>query len=758
LKRIYLIVLVLVAYNYSFSQIQIKGVILDNIHKKPIEGAEINYNYISQNFLIENQTYSQKEGSFTLNVKNLPLKLKISSPIYYTKTINLKKLSTKLEIFLTNKGIILDEIIVKSEINSKKLKYASSSISLINNLELRKLSDLSIEPGLNDIPGVHMHSGALNTNRITIRGMGSRSPYTTNKIKSYLNDIPLSNGVGETSIEDLGIDLFNQIEIIKGPNSNIYGAGLGGAILLNLDEAKEHNFSYTSFLGSFRRLKNRINLYNKFKKIETQIQFQNLLSDGYRENNKYIKYNAFFYLGYEVSDNTKLNIIYNFINLDAQIPSSLDFDTYNLTPSKAAENWKNIEGDEKYNKDLLGVSINYNASKYNLKTSIFYNNYNSDENRPFNYLIEKSFGFGTRIINTIKKSNHVINFGLEFYRENYLWKTFNNYGTDTEEKLTDQDEKRNNLLLFSKYEINLNATTNINFGISSNYIKYNWKTLEYDGNPQALKNNNTKKYKFNNIVSPKISINKILFDKNIYFTISHGYSPPNIDETLDDKGLVNLNIKPETGWNIELGTLGDFFENAVSYNISLYLMKIKNLLVAQRTAEDTYVGVNAGKTSHPGIEITINSTIWDSVNGKNKITSEINIFKNWYRFIDFVNEDIDYSGNIITGVPSFKISKNLVLDIGKFKTIINIKSIGKIPINDSNDIFSNQYTLLNLTMSNKIEIKKFEIRILAGIKNLTNKKYTSMILINAKGFGGKKPRYYYPGLPRNYFISLITNI
>ena len=160
-------------------------------------------------------------------MKNLPLKLKISSPIYYTKTINLKKLSTKLEIFLTNKGIILDEIIVKSEINSKKLKYASSSISLINNLELRKLSDLSIEPGLNDIPGVHMHSGALNTNRITIRGMGSRSPYTTNKIKSYLNDIPLSNGVGETSIEDLGIDLFNQIEIIKGPNSNIMEPDLG---------------------------------------------------------------------------------------------------------------------------------------------------------------------------------------------------------------------------------------------------------------------------------------------------------------------------------------------------------------------------------------------------------------------------------------------------------------------------------------------------------------------------------------------------
>jgi iron complex outermembrane receptor protein len=46
----------------------------------------------------------------------------------------------------------------------------------------------------------------------------------------------------------------------------------------------------------------------------------------------------------------------------------------------------------------------------------------------------------------------------------------------------------------------------------------------------------------------------------------------------------------------------------------------------------------------------------------------------------------------------------------------------------------------------------------SGINNLLNKKYASGIVINAKGFGGGQPRYYYPGLPRNYFISLNINI
>ena len=115
--------------------------------------------------------------------------------------------------------------------------------------------------------------------------------------------------------------------------------------------------------------------------------------------------------------------MYNYINLKAEIPSSINFDDFSSNPSKAAENWKNINGNEKYNKDLIAISFNYNLSNYNLNANIFYNNYKSDEKRPFNYLTEKSNGYGIRIIHTIKKNRHKINFGLEFYHENYLWKT-----------------------------------------------------------------------------------------------------------------------------------------------------------------------------------------------------------------------------------------------------------------------------------------------------------------------------------------------
>ena len=746
MKKLFFTKFLSLIYFSSFSQIFVEGVVKENIYYSPIKGIEIIYN--------NKTSYSDNEGKFIIEVKTLPTKLYFISPLFFEKYIKIQN-EKKLEIILTNKGSVLEEVIVKSEINKKKLKNTASSISIIKNIDTRKISDISIESGLNEIPGVYMHTGSLNTNRITIRGMGSRSPYSTNKIKSYINNIPLSNGVGETSIEDLGINLFNQIETIKGPNSSIYGAGLGGAILLNLEKSKEHSLSFSSFFGSYKTTKNQINLYKKVNKVDFQVNFQNLSSDGYRDNNNYIRNNAFGYLGYNINDKMKLDFIYNFISLDAEIPSSLSIDDFNLNPSKADEKWKNINGKEKYKKKISAISFDYSTSNYNLIANIFYNNYKSDEKRPFNFLNENSDGYGSRFVNTITKGNQKINFGFEFFRENYFWKTFDNFGSNSEKILNDQNEKRNNFLIFSKYEIQINNTTNMKLGLSSNSINYSWETIEYnDLDPQALLNKDSKKYKYQNIISPKISVNKTISNQNLFFTISHGYSPPSIDETLDDKGLVNQNIRPESGWNYELGIRGNLINRKVSYDLSVYLMKIKNLLVAQRTSEDTYVGVNAGKTSHPGIELSINSYLWSSLDNKKYITSEVYFSRNWHKFIEFVNEGNIYSNNYLTGVPLHTVNKNITFKINKIKGTINYQKTGKIPINDSNLEYSEPYMLWNFKIGKLFKINKINLNIITGVKNLFDEKYASMILINAKGFGGKKPRYYYPGLPRNYFISL----
>ena len=243
---------------------------------------------------------------------------------------------------------------------------------------------------------------------------------------------------------------------------------------------------------------------------------------------------------------------------------------------------------------------------------------------------------------------------------------------------------------------------------------------------------------------------------SIFGTISHGFSSPNIDETLDENGIVNPDIKPETGWNYEVGIIGSTNDNSLSYNLGLYFMDIKNLLVAQRTSFDTFTGVNAGRTTHPGLEATVNFPLF---RGKNlTITSSNNFSKYWYIFKDFNNRGTDYSQNKLTGVPSHTIYSKIMINLKNYLAQISFQNVGKIPMNDSNELFTDSYSVIDLKLSRLYSIKNLGINISTGINNLFDTRYASGIVINARGFGGRDPRFYYPGLPRNYFISLSISI
>jgi iron complex outermembrane receptor protein len=61
------------------------------------------------------------------------------------------------------------------------LQNSAASIAVINRTDLNKGDGVILTSVLNKIPGVYMQQGALNTNRISIRGIGSRAQYGTQK-------------------------------------------------------------------------------------------------------------------------------------------------------------------------------------------------------------------------------------------------------------------------------------------------------------------------------------------------------------------------------------------------------------------------------------------------------------------------------------------------------------------------------------------------------------------------------------------------
>ncbi|MCF6222993.1 MAG: TonB-dependent receptor [Flavobacteriaceae bacterium] len=660
---------------------------------------------------------------------------------------------------------ILKEVVISSSNLSTTLKTFDGAITLIPTQEIQQNNSINIAPILNTVAGVYMHNGTLNTNRITIRGIGSRNLYGTSKIRAYYQDIPLTNGSGESTIEDIELSALGSMEVLKGPSSSIYGAGLGGTIQLipNKGSFDETSVNSSYLFGSFglQKFMTQVNFGNLTN--SASVVYSNTQSEGYRENNSLNRQVISLASNHFLNEANKITLIGNFIDLKAFIPSSLNEDDYLNNPESAAFTWGKAKGHEDYKKGLFGISWEH---KYNVKvkqiTSVFTSFLDSYEPRPFNILKEKTnaIGLRTRILSesTIFKKTLQWTIGGEFFNDKNKLQTFENLyndfppgtGSVQGNQLSDFEENRLyfNVFIDSKYL--LSEKLSLNFGLNFNQTSYKLED-KFDGNNIDFSGN----YSFDAILSPKLGLTYQINDHSMFYgTISHGFSPPTLEETLLPDGLINTNIKPETGWNFEIGSRGSFINNIFNYDIAIYQMNVKDLLVARRTSDDEFIGVNAGETSYNGIEFTLN---YHLIKTKAIKLSHLNAMAyNDFKFIEFEDLDNNYAGNQLTGVPDFTFYSRLHMEssIG-FYAFLTYNYVGEIPMRDDNSIFSENHQLVNTKIGFRTnKNKKFQLDLFVGINNLFNEKYASMLLINAGSFGGRAPRYYYPGEPVNYYSGL----
>ena len=683
---------------------------------------------------------------------------------YNSKTITIKDSNFTI-VKLLQKPKNLNEIIIKTSNFQSQLKKIASSISFISTKEIASNNSTNLAPIINLVSGVYMQSGTQNTNRITIRGIGSRNLYGTSKIRAYYQDIPLTNGSGESTIEDIELNSLGRVEVLKGPSSSLYGAGLGGTIQLipNKGQLDEFSLNIGTLFGSFGLQKYNLNASLGNQTNSANIIYTNSSSDGYRENNPLNRQVFTLASNHFLKNADKLTFITNFIDLKAYIPSSLDEDDYLNNPESAAFTWGRSKGYEDYKKGLLGLSWQHD---YNLTTkqitSIFASFLNSYEARPFNILKEKTnaVGLRSRIIseNRLFEKSLKWTIGGELFYDRNSYQTYENLymdyppetGSVQGEILSDFKEDRIyfNLFMDSKYELSKKTILDIglNFNQTVYKLKDNFKDdiIDFSGN-----------YRFDIVFSPKIGItHQITYGSMIYGTISHGFSPPKLEETLLPNGLINTDIKPETGWNYEIGSRGKIINNIFNYGIAIFRMDVKDLLVARRTSDDQFIGVNAGKTRLNGIEINVNYNIIKSE--KISITHSNSFSFNDFKFKEFEVLENDYTGNDLTGTPKKTFNSQIYFESAfGIYGFLNYYYVGEIPLRDDNSIYSKNYQLANGKIGYKPHLNsKIQIDLFVGINNLFNEKYASMLLINAGSFGNKAPRYYYPGEPINYYTGL----
>jgi len=495
--------------------------------------------------------------------------------------------------------------------------------------------------------------------------------------------------------------------------------------------------------------------------------YNDLSSDGFRENSDYNRKSFNLSAKQKLSENSSLSFFGIATRLKAFIPSSINQTDFENNPEAAAPTWKAAQGYESYDKLILGIGYqNKFSEQWSVDTSFFSTLIDAYEPRPFDILDDETMNFGLRLqVNYNEKIFSIPTkfcLGSEVLFEEYSFSLYENLyqsqpgeGSIQGALFASNNQKRNYQNLFFQLDMQLLKRLHLESGIALNATNYEQSSTLETEEPEKSD------YSFGTIWSPRIGLSyQVGPKKNIYTSVSKGFSVPSVAESLTPSGLINTNLQPEIGINYEVGFKGTFWKQKLYTEIAFYATDVSNLLVARRVSEDQFIGINAGESLHQGIELLVQLKLIEK-----KAFQVKSFFTGTYtniRFEDFIELENDYSGNQLPAVP--KEQWTLGLDVTtKMGLIANISfgKVGQMALNDANTLYTDSYELVDAKVSyslNLLENLNFQCN--AGVQNLLNQNFAASILPNAVGFGTAPPRYFYPGNPINYYggIGLVYEV
>ncbi|WP_133176718.1 TonB-dependent receptor [Terrimonas sp.] len=662
----------------------------------------------------------------------------------------------------------LSEIVIQGFETNRKLLETPVSAGVITSRDLQKFSTVSMLPAINMTPGVRMEERSPGSYRLSIRGSLLRSPFGVRNIKVYWNDIPFTDAGGNTYFNLIDQNTIGQIEILKGPGSSMYGANTGGVIILHSNEnqfdadkhdADSHQLQAQVSGGSYGLFGENLQWKYTGKKISSSFTQSHIQADGYRENSRLRRDVVQWNGAAQLSGKDKLSWILMYADMYYQTPGGLTLQQMNDNPRQARPSTPVIAGAKEqkaaiYNKTpFTGLSNQHVFNEHWSNTTSVTFSY-TDFKNPFILNYEKRYetNVGVRTKFSYHKVLGIhdikITTGAEWQ---YNYSVINNY--DNKGGVADAVQYKDKIGARQVYPFiqggwQIGEKVQLQAGASTNFFTYHYQRLTDVDDAK-------KKKVLNEQLLPRFAaLYRITKNLSLYSSVSKGFSPPSIAEVRPSEGSIYTNLKPEYGWNYELGFRGKTADSRLQFDIVAYQFKLQDALVRRTDNNGAEYFVNAGGTDQKGLEFSAGYTVIQRNEGfVRSLQLSGSATLNDFRFTHYQVNGKDYSGNALTGVAKHIYSGGI--DMRTAPGLYLFSSFvytSKLPLLDDNTVFASPYRLLSARLGWLKKINALSFNLFAGIDNALNQLYSLGNDINAAG-----NRFYNPAPGRNYYGGIAIN-
>ena len=603
---------------------------------------------------------------------------------------------------------VLQEVSVNAFYSHLQWKAMPAAVALIGSKEMNRYANTSLVPVFNTVPGVRMEERSPASYRLSVRGSLLRSPFGVRNVKIYWNDIPLTDGGGNTYLNLVDINDLTSAEIIKGPAASVYGAGTGGAVMLrsDLNFSKQPQSRFTTGIsgGSFGLFQQQAGWQYTGKNFSSSLQQTHQQSDGYREQSASRK-DVLQWQSALQFKKQQLQFLVFYTDLYYQTPGGITLAQMQLNPKLSRQTAGAIPGSIQqhaaiYNKTIFGavhheikldehfVWKNFLTGNHTSFTNPFITNY---ERRG-----EKNWGAGTSLTYQTK-TNHSrfqwIN-GAEWLYNQSLINDFGNRAGVADTVQFRDDIYATQWFAFSQAEYAINEKWIFTAGLSINNQSYKYKRLTDINSGYVNK-------KINMVLTPRLAVlYRLNKDVSLYMLAAKGFSPPALVEVRPTDGNYYGDLNAEYGWNYEAGIKGELLEQRLQFDVAAYFFSLQNAIVKRTNPAGGDYYINAGGTKQNGIEGLLK---YQFIKTKNQCIKSWNVWSSYsyqpYRFENYQQSTSNYSGNELTGVPRNIWVTGMDIETKKgFYFNVSINATSALPLTDANDAYADAYQLMQLKL------------------------------------------------------------
>jgi len=671
----------------------------------------------------------------------------------------------------------LDKVVVTSTREEKPLSELAESVGVLTQQDIQNISPSHPSEVLNRSAGVYINNLGGEGHMTAIR-----QPISTSAVYLFLEDGVPTRPTGffnHNGLYEVNIPQSERLEVTKGPGSALYGSGAMGGVINSISAkvSKQPHTKIDTEVGAneWQRI-----LLSSSRPLSAHsgagIQANLTKNVGFRDDADYERKNLNMRFNYQLQKNVSAKNTLSFTEVDQSGVSSLEYYDYKNDVSKnkyqADVGARNIEA--------LRVTseININTQQGDLFTFTPFYRHNQSTMMP-SWMVSydanvrdtqfESFGLLSKWRRQFNNGGQIIS-GLDVDHTPSRFQEFDVAKADIVSdgdiitgftKSDDLNYKykatQTSISPYIHFENQLTSNIRLSAGVRYDVFKVDY-TDQLDA-PVDTDHLRPESQSVNYAhLSPKGALVYNINDRHdVYANYRHAFRAPSVGKLFrSGKNTNTADLKPVNTDSVELGLRG-LIAQAMSYELAVYHMEKTNDIVSVVNSDDDRVSLNAGKSIHQGVELSLSGNLSEDFSFSTALSvSEQTYGKFEYLYSCFscdprvVNQVLNFDGNYVGKAPDSL--GNIALRYEPVKVYglmveLELEHVGEYYTDETNTNKYAGHQVVNLRSNYQVNT---QLQVYGRLQNLADERYSTY---TSNQVGSDKIEYR-PGAPLSLFAGL----